>query len=79
MTAMWHLQERLRDLCQTAEGVLPGSSITTTIQHTNTHITYTPNTHITQNNTTKQTKRKNKSAQKATQTVKDILQLMNTA
>jgi hypothetical protein len=29
------------DLFQTANGVLPGGSITTTIQHTNTQVTYT--------------------------------------
>jgi hypothetical protein len=40
-----------------------------------------PNTHITQNNTTKKTtktKKKNKSAHEATQAVKDILQPLNT-
>jgi hypothetical protein len=35
------------------------------------------NTHITQNITTKNKTKKNKPAHKATQTVKDILQLMN--
>jgi hypothetical protein len=44
------------------------------LQHTNTHITYTSNTHVAQNNTTK----KNKSAHKATQTMEGILQAMNT-
>jgi hypothetical protein len=39
------------------------------------------NTHITQNNTTKETNKakNNKSAHKATQTMKEVLQPMNTA
>jgi hypothetical protein len=54
-----------------------------TRQHTNTHITYIPNTHIIQNDTTKtqktKQKRKKKTAHKSTQTTKDILQPKNTA
>jgi hypothetical protein len=51
---------------------LPGGSIITTRQQTNTQIT--------QNNTTKiKQTNKNKLAHKAAQTVKDILQPMNTS
>jgi hypothetical protein len=54
------------------------------IQIHKSHTQYTyllhTNIHITQNNTTKSNKQnKNKSAHKATQSVKDILQPMNTA
>jgi hypothetical protein len=52
-------------------------SITTTIQLTNTNITYISNTHLTQKTPLKQTK-KNKSAHKATQTVNDVLHPMST-
>jgi hypothetical protein len=49
---------RLSDLFQTANWFLPRGSITTAVQHTNTRVTqYTyhihTNTHITQNNSTK--------------------------
>jgi hypothetical protein len=53
-------------LFQTANGGLPGGSGTTTRQYTNTYTT--------QNNTTK----KEKSVHKATQTMKVILQPMDT-
>jgi hypothetical protein len=88
MRKVWH-GTRLRmmtnvysdlDLFQTANGGFPGGSITTTIQHTNTHVTYTQiqiSHKITPLKTNKT--KKNKSAYNATQTVKDILQPMNTA
>jgi hypothetical protein len=69
----------IRDSFQTANGVIPGGGDTMTRQHTNIHITYIPNIHITQNNTTKKKQTRNKSAHKATQTAKDILEPMNTA
>jgi hypothetical protein len=86
---MWH--ERRRRwfwFISNSKWVLPGGSITTTIHHNkctshihNTHISYTQ-LHLSHKITTKQTNKQdeeNKSAHKATQTVKDILQPLNTA
>jgi hypothetical protein len=62
-------------------GFLLGGSITTTIQHIHTQVTYTIHisNKITPLKTNKQNKTENKSAHKATQAVKNILQPMNTA
>jgi hypothetical protein len=58
-------------------GFLPGGSITMTIQHTNTQVTYT--IHISHKITPLKTSKtkKNKSAHKATETVKNILRPVN--